>query len=239
MKKITILLSLLVFVSAYSQTELLKSKGVEVTYQLIKEKETRNKNKFIMMVSVVNTSNEDYYYTVSSNANTRILQGDGFVKVKVRNSSGWLGDGKAITGEPTEYVTVDNDYLYVIKAGEMYNSETTFRIKKNREPLITGNFTKTLKTLEEFDLKVDATMINGDWISSCGNIRITLSHFAANEKRREYILQTVNGKQFTWIRNSENSYVREDNTGYSLTFNKDAQTFTYSSEDGISCEWKK
>jgi hypothetical protein len=232
-------------VSSQEEIILANRDGVKISYQLILEDAGKKKDKYILIVQAENISDVDLYYSVRLTNNEDgtwslpiIPEEIGFTKIKVRNSTGLFGNGQSIFGDETPFVTTNDYILYELKIGNMYVEETIFKLKSGEKPLITNSFTKSLKEIEEFDIKIFSKMLNGNYISSCGNIVVNISAESSPE-RGDYLLQTTNGKQFVWIRKSETTFIRENGSGYSLTFNKTDKTFTYSTADGISCIWKK
>lgn len=247
-KNITIIIALLFFSPKLSSQEEIKlgnKDGIKITYQLLLEDAGKRKDKYILIVNAANEGNTDLYYDVkltkSNEGNWELPvmpSAKGFSKVLVRNSTGLFGDGQSLIGDLTKLVTTDNSILFELKKGDIYTQETTFKVKKDVKPLITNTFSKTIKELENYDLKISAEMLKGDYVSSCGNIKININ-VRNSEEKGDFIIQTTNGKQFVWLRNSETTFVRENNDDYTLTFNKDNNTYTYSTSDGITCNWIK
>jgi hypothetical protein len=163
----------------------------------------------------------------------------GFTKLKVRNAVGIFGGGQSIIGDQTKYKTTEDALLFELKRGNIYTYETTFKVKSGDKPMITNSFLKSLKTVDSFDLKASTKMLNGDYISNCGNFKMNLL-MQNNTEHGEHLLQTTNGHQFIWVRLSETTFTRENRTeDYSLTFNKSNNTYTYSTSDGVTCIWSK
>lgn len=246
--KFTIIAALLFYtfkISAQEEKVLATKNGIKISYQLLLEKEEKKKDKYILIVNAVNETNSNLYYEIplikDQNGNwdlPYLPEESGFTKIEVRNSTGLFGNGQSIIGDQTSSMTTNNSILFEIKSGEIYSQETTFRVKTGDSPLITNSFSKTIKNLELFDLQLSADMLNGDYISSCADIKININAYNSPEKG-DYLIQTTNGKQFFWIRSSETSFVRENSQGYTLTFNKNDNSYTYSTSDGITCIWKK
>jgi len=246
--KLFIVAVLILFsIKGFSQEEikLAKKNGVKITYQLLLKEEGKKKDKYILIVNAVNETETDLLYKVPLSKNDEnewelpiIPEELGFTKIKVRNSTGIFGNGQSIIGEQSQYLTSGNSRLFVIRSGEIYSHETTFKVKSGDIPLITNSFSRSFKTLNNFDLKISSKMLNGDYTSSCGNIKLNISLQKSDDKG-EYLIQTTNGKQFVWIRSNETTFSRENNSDYSLTFNKNNNTYTYSTSDGISCIWTK
>ncbi len=231
-------------VSSQEEKQLANRDGINVTYQLILEEKGKKKDKYILIVNAVNTSDENLYYSIQLSKDEEgnwFIPSDsekGFTKIKVRNSTGLFGNGQSIRGDKTDDITTNDKILFEIKRDNIYTRETTFKVKPGEKPLITNTFIKTLKKIEDFDFKVSSKMLNGNYISSCGDLKINIS-FEDSPERGNYLRQTTIGKQFIWIRSSETTFIRENSTDYSLTFNKKDNTFTYSTSDGIVCTWKR
>lgn len=246
--KITIIIAFLLItikVSSQEEKQLANKDGVKITYQLLLTEEGKKKDNYILIVNAINESNVDLYYTVpliKNNTGQWSLpytpSEKGFTKINVRNSTGLFGDGQSLIGDQTNLFTTNNSLLFELKSGNIYSQETSFKVLKGQKPLITNTFSNTLKILSDFDLLISAEMLNGDYISSCGDIKININTQNSPEKG-DYLLQTTNGNQFIWIRSSETSFVRENNPDYTLTFNKNDNSYTYSTSDGINCSWIK
>lgn len=246
--KLTLIITLLfltIKVTGQEEKKIANKDGINVTYQLILEKETKKKDKYILIVNAINEGETDLYYSVALTKNKEgkwqlpyTPSEKGFTKIKARNSTGIFGNGQSIIGDQTKLITTGNSVIYKIKKGNIYTRETTFKVKTGVKPLITNTFTKTFKNLDDFDLKISSDMLNGDYTSSCGNMKITINVDNSTE-RGDYILQTTNGKQFIWIRKSETTFTRENSEDYTLTYNKSNNTFSYSTSDGITCIWSK
>ncbi|WP_405293710.1 hypothetical protein [Algibacter sp. Ld11] len=249
MKKITttIILSLLLIMKVSSQDEkqIASKDGVNVSYQIILEEESKKKDKYILIVNYENVSDQDLYYEVQLTKDSEgqlslpiIPEEKAFTKIKVRNSTGLFGDGQSLIGDATDLITTSNTLLFELKQGDVSSQETTFKVKSGVKPLITNTYLKSIKSIDEFDLKISSKMLNGDYISSCGNLKININS-GNSEEDGDYLLQTTNGKQFIWLRSSETTFTRKNNSDYTLTFNKHNNTFTYATSDGITCSWDK
>ncbi|WP_299148140.1 hypothetical protein [uncultured Dokdonia sp.] len=219
--------------------------GLKISYQLILEAEGKKKDKYILLVNALNENNYDLYYDVPLYKNNQgqwnlplTPQERGFTKIDIRNSTGLFGNGQSIIGDQSNFFTNNHTILFNIRQGGVYTQETTFKVKSGVKPIITNSINSVLKKIDEFDLMLSAEMLNGNYVSSCGNIRINIS--ASNsEARGDFLIQTTNGSQFFWIKKSETTFVRENNSGLTLTYNKSDNSFTYSSSDGIVCDWIK
>ncbi len=247
MKTKLLIIILFLSIKSFSQDEkqIGKRNEVKINYQTILKNEGKKKDSYILIVNAENTNKENLYYAVNLTKNNEgkwVLPytpaEKGFTKIKVRNSTGWFGDGQSLTGDLTDYFTTDNKVLYEIKKSEVYTKETSFKVKKGKKPLITNSFSKSLMELSKFDIRISSKMLDGDYISSCGNIKINVSSGNTTEKG-DFIIQTTNGKQFYWIRKSDKTFVRGNNSEYTLSYNKSNATFTYSTSDGINCIWEK
>ena len=244
--RFTIIITLLLLtikLSAQEEKVLANKNGIKITYQLLLEQKEKKKDKYILIVNAINDSESNLYYEVPLTKDNDgqwnlpyTPEQKGFTKISVRNSTGLFGNGQSIIGDQTTLITTNNSILYEITRGEVYTQETTFKVKTGNTPLITNSFSKTFKDLETFDLKLSADMLKGDYISSCGNIKININVDNTPEKG-DYLIQTTNGKQFIWLRSSETTFIRENNEDYTLTFNKNDNSYNYSTSDGITCSW--
>lgn len=218
--------------------------GIKISYQLLLEEEQKSKDKYILIVNSTNENDSDLYYEVPLVENNGELslpftpEEQGFTKIKVRNSTGLFGNGKSIIGEQTNLFTTSNTILFKVKKGSVLTQETTFKVKNGIKPLITNTFTKTLKKIQDFDLKISAEMLNGNFVSSCQDIKVNILAQNSVEKG-DFLIQTTNGKQFIWIRTNNTTFVRENSEDFTIIFNKSNNTYNYSTSDGITCIWNK
>ena len=219
--------------------------GIKISYQLVLEDEGNRKDDYILIVHATNTSENNLYYAVpiiedeQAAAIASLMSGStGFTKIKVRNSTGWFGDGKSLSGDKTNFVTTDKNNLYEIKKGSIYTQETSFKVKSGKKPIVTNSFIMPLQKLSDFDLEISNEMLEGQYISSCGNMSVTISA-KTDAVKGDYLVQTTNSKEFIWIKTDGANYKRENNEDISLIFNKENESFIYSTADGISCTWNK
>lgn len=241
----TVLLAIPLLQFSQEDIKLNKKNGIEVSYQLLLSDEGKKKDQYILIANAINTTSKDFYYSVplikGSNGKYTLSpfgQEKGFTKVKVRNSTGLFGDGQSIIGELTKMFTVNKHVLFVVKKGETYSEETKFKVKKGVKPLITNTFSKVFKDLSDFDLEISKEMLDGSYTSSCGDFILTIE---ANEnvEKGDFLIQTVNGKKFIWLRDNNLAFKREDVKGYSIIYNKENLSFKYSANDGVKCNWVK
>ncbi|PHR69712.1 MAG: hypothetical protein COA67_09925 [Lutibacter sp.] len=243
MKRIVIIATLLLSVGAVAQEEIkVGSKyGVDINYTLLKTKEAKKKDVYLIVATATNTNDYDLYYTARK---VGTAYDNSFTKIKVRNATGIFSKGRSIHGNNLNVKTTEG-LLSVIKAGEIYNFENTFRVKKGVKPMITNTFIRQLKNYEDFTILLNASAVNGEWKTSCGSGSMSLDYGSQNlkngieEKTVDAISQVVNGKQFVWLKIADNSFVRQDNNEYTLSYNNDTGMFKYSTSDGITCDWSK
>lgn len=242
---IVLLMTFSLQIMAQEEVLLSEKDGVRVSYQLYTEEEGKKKDSYLVIVNAVNNSDTHLYYEVPlievspGNMTLPLFPEDkGFTKIEVRNSTGLFGNGQSIIGKETDLITTGNAMLFIIEKGEILTDETSFKVKAGNQPLITNSFSKTLGTLDSFDLKIDPQALNGDYLSSCGEIKVNLLAQSSPE-RGDFLVQTTNGSQFIWIRTSETTFVRENFGEMSLSFNKETNTFSYSTADGINCSWTR
>jgi len=245
MKKRLLLMLLFVGLTCLGQESIVigKQDGIEISYQLTPLEKGAKKDKYLVAISAVNKGNEDLYYGVAivKDANGQesfgLIPQLGFSKITIRNSTGWFGDGKDVMGEQTIYRTEDNANLFVFLKGKILNFEFEFNTKTGIAPIITNSYVKALRPISGFNIALNDAAVNGTWISSCGNSMNSLV-FAADASG-QFINQSVNGRQFKWIRRSVSEFVKDGDANSVLTYNKASNTFTYSNAEGVYCEWNK
>lgn len=237
----------LIAIKSFGQEIILleKRNDVKVSYKLILENSSEKKDSYIIIVDAENTSSEDLYYEVPLYPNG---QGDynlpidrfmkGFTHVEIKNSTGIFGNGESIIGDETKYITTDNTQLFKLKKGDRYSSETSFKVKKGTKPIIINKLLKSPEKIDKFDLKISRKMLEGNYISSCGDIEINVKT-ATSQEQGNYLVQTTNGREFIWLPKTESTFFRKNTDYYSLTFDKSNSSYSYVSEDGIKCYWEK
>ncbi len=229
---------------AQDKLTLNNQEGIYVTYELTKIEEGSKKDTYLAVVKAENKNDYDVFYSVpltkQANGTTTvsILENKLFSQTSVRNSTGIFGDNINLTGQETKLITNDNKLLYSISKGNFITAEKEFKVKKGVKPIITNTFLLSLKSIDNFDIAVNETTINGDWTSNCGNIQMNLT-IAKNEKNETVIQQLINGKQNIWIKTTSNTFEKFNDKTTTLSYNKQNNSFTYSTTDGVSCSWKK
>ena len=162
--KLFLIITLISFTKLLSQEEkkIAVKDSVEITYQLLLKDHTSKKDKYILIANAVNKSNTDKFYAAplarsnvkSHMSVSQVSSSPGFTRVKVRNSTSVFGNGASIKGEFTDLITTNNEAIYVIKKGNVYSQETSFRVVKGVTPLITNVFTKIFENLSHYDLRL-------------------------------------------------------------------------------------
>ena len=241
----TVLLLLLTTHShAQEKITLNNQDGIYVSYELTKIEDGGKKDTYLAVVKAENKNDFDVYYsiplTVQSNGNTEIsiLENRKFAQSSVRNSTSLFGDNINLGGEQTKLITNDNKILFSIPKGNFITAEKEFKVKKGVKPIITNTFLLPLKSIDNFDLAINAPTINGDWNSNCGNSQMTLT-LTRNEKNETVIQQLINGKQIVWRKTTSNSFAKVNDSNTTLSYNKLNNTFSYSTTDGVNCVWAK
>ena len=243
---------LMTFFSIYScfltfgQNEIILSNqnGFEVTYKAQKLSE-RKKDKWLVTVTAINKTDNALYYGVQSikqedgtfNVNPLVVQFSS--KVTVRNATGFLAsDGVKIKGETSNLFTENKTYiLFQYEAGRIYNYENTINIKHGDTPIVTITHFYPLKKISDFNIETSSALIDGDYKTSCGTMTFSLT--LQEQMNKAYLVQTISGKQIKWIKISSTQFIKENDTNTTLSYNKANKTFSYSSSDGIVCEWNK
>jgi len=218
--------------------------GIYVSYELTKINDGAKKDTYLAVVRAENKNDYDVFYSVplTKQANgsvaVGIFENKLFAQSIVRNSAGLLGDNINLAGLETKLITNDNKILYSISKGNFITSEKEFKVKKGEKPIITNTFLLPLRTIDNFDIAVNEAVINGDWTSNCGNIQTTLT-LIRNQNNETVIQQLINGKQIIWKKTSANTFEKLSDKTTTLSYNKQSNSFNYSTSDGVSCVWTK
>ena len=242
-------LLLLAFVAianiSFSQTGKILSNqdGFEVAYTSQKLSDG-NKDKYLVTVTAINRNKEPLYYGVrttkdGTNIYVSPLSSLFSTKVTVRNATGFLAsDGVKIKGEQQDLFTEGRgEQLFKFEVDKIYNYENTINVKKGDTPIITVSHIYQMKPLSKFNIEVSSVLMDGTYKTSCGSV--TFGVTLQKQSTRTVLIQSVNGKQIIWVKNTPTSFVKEGDNNSNLTFNKDKSTFMYSTADGVSCEWSK
>jgi hypothetical protein len=217
--------------------------NVKIQYSLTRLESKETKEKYLIQVNVVNNNSYPMYYVVPGIVNedksvTMDPLNLNFAKIKIRNSTGLFGDGIGLAGDNSNMKTISNGFLFALMPGKIYNFETTFKVKTGDLPLVTNTVKSNLNKLSNFDVKINSANINGIWSSTCSSMDLSLT-FEENIGGISYIIQSVNGKQSKWLKQTEMNFTRENDNSTTLTYQKANNTFLFSSSDGISCTLTK
>jgi hypothetical protein len=232
------------FLQAQDKVILNNQDGMYVSYELTKIDAGTKKDTYLVVVKAENKNDYDVFYSVpltkqanGSNA-VSILENKLFAQSVVRNSTALFGDNINLAGQETKLITNDNRILYSISKGNFITAEKEFKVKPGVKPIITNTFLLPLKSIDNFDIAINEAAINGDWNSNCGNMQMTLT-LTKNEKNETVIHQLVNGKQIVWRKTTANTFEKLNDSTTTLSYNKQNNSFSYSTTDGVSCLWTK
>lgn len=221
--------------------------GVIVKYELSKISDNDKKDKYIIVATAVNTNDYDLYYAVpmtkGADGKYKLNSYDNksFCEVRSKNAIGilgFLGESAKLTGEETSINTRGNAVLFRVRKGQTIRADVRFSVKPDQLPIVSNSFRMRLKKMEEFDLVINNSMVNGRWKASCGDVEMSLI-FVKNEQGQSMITQYVNGRQQVWFMISENYFEKPGDKNATLTYNKSANIFTYTNFDGVICIWSK
>lgn len=245
-KNFLTILAIFLTLSSFGQTEVLISNqnGFEVSYKTQKLSEG-SKDKWLVTVMAINKTEVPLYYGVPTmKQNDGSMTVNAFVnqfssKVTVRNATGFLAsDGVKIKGENSNIFTENkSSLLYQYEPQRIYNYENTINIKHGDTPIVTITHTYPLKKLNDLNIETSAALIDGDYKNSCGSMTFSLTLQEVNGK--SFLNQSINGKQIKWIKSTTTQFIKENDSNTTLSYNKSKKTFSFSSSDGISCEWTK
>lgn len=245
-KNLLTLCSVFACLLSFSQTPIVLSNqnGFEIAYKAQKLNEGK-KDEWLVTVTAINKTEKPLYYALQT-----MKQNNGSItasplatlfssKVTVRNAVGFLAaDGVKIKGEESELFTENKtSILYKYDADRIYNYENTINIKHGDTPIITITHYYPLKNLSEFNIETSSALIDGDYKTSCAQTTFSLS--LKDQNNQTILIQSINGKQIKWIKTSATLFTKENDSNTTLSYNKEKKTFSYSSSDGINCEWSK
>lgn len=247
MKKFSSLIFALIFILpilAQNTIELANFENIKVSYTLTKLEATDKKDKYLIQVVMVNNNAKPVYYAVQGSENedktvTENPFASSFTRVKIRNSTGLFGDGISLNGDGTGLISTSNQFIKVIQPGKFYNTETTFKVKAGEVPIVTNTVNYSLSKISDYDLKINREMIDGLWQSTCSSVDMNFAFVERTSTSPAYILQSVNGKQIKWIKQTETTFMRETDNSTTLSYQKVTNSFLYSSVDGMSCNFTK
>ena len=241
------LVSTVLFLNAQTKGELNSQDGITVRYELNKRSSSDKKDKYSLVVTVVNTNDYDLYYSVpmmkqpDGQYKLNSFENKAFCEAGSTNSTGLmsvLGDKVKIVGQQTGLITQNNEVLFKISKGQSITSDVKFTVKPGENPIITNSFRVGLKKLELFDVGINGLFINGTWVGNCGNIPMGLS-LSKSPTGQTILNQTVSGRQQTWIMVSDNIFEKSNDKNATITYNRTGNVFTYTHVDGVVCIWTK
>lgn len=218
--------------------------GIYVTYELTKLETTSKKDTYTAIVRAENKNAYDVFYGVpllkQANGTTAfsISANKSFSQTSVRNATGLFGENINLTGNQTTLVTNDNKLLFSIPKGEFITLQKEFKVKTGIKPILSNEFLVPLKKIDFFTIELDETLINGVWVSDCGNVQMVLT-LVRNQNGKTVIQQSVNGKLNNWVKTNTILFEKSTDNTVTLSFNKQAASFTYFNTDGVFCTWRK
>lgn len=244
MRKILTALLLVATLTSVAQERVISTQdGFEIKYTSKKLSEG-SKDKYLITVTAINRNAYPLFYGVATTNNNGTVTVNALLnqyseKVTVRNATGFLAsDGVKIKGELLDLFTEGKaQQLYKYDADKPYNYENEINVKHGDTPIITVTHTYSLKPLSRFNIEASAAMLDGTYKNGCGNT--TFSIAVQTNQAVTVLVQTVNGKQVRWIKNSATSFTKENDPNSTLSYNKEKNSFLYSNADGVSCEWSK
>jgi hypothetical protein len=221
--------------------------GISVSYELTKQSEGDKKDKYILVVTAINTNDYDLFYTVpmmkqpDGQYKLNSFENKSFCEASCSNSTGLmsvLGDKAKLSGQETSFITKNNEIIFKIGKGQRITADAKFTVKPGQQPIITNSFRGALRKLDQFDIGMNAQFINGTWVGNCGNIPMGLS-YSKSPTGQNQVTQIINGRQQVWLMVSENVFEKPNDKTATLTYNKAGNVFTYTHTDGVICIWSK
>jgi len=241
MKKLCYLLSAALLLSTAGKEIRAQQRIIEdnadfsLRIQLHKLEADEKKDKYLMEISLANKRNYDLYYAVAKNSNVSYMN-TSMGTIKVQNATG-LMKSTGFSGALTRLETINNEALVVIEKQETLQGQFKFSVPGGTEPLVTFTGNTVFRKLESFPLRLNAIIVNGTWNSACLSAASTLSYIDTGAVH--YMLQGLNGRYIKWLKQTENTFVRSESQGTTLTYSLATGQFTYTNTDGVFCVWRK
>lgn len=238
MKKLSFFALLALFTgNLFAQTDTIYNENnVLIVAKLIKVEEQKNKDAYTMAVKVSNLNDYDLFYSVDGQKTAngfefKAIETKGFSAIEVKNGTGFFGDFCHLIGKQTNYFT-DNSILFKFSAKSNSSFEKDFKVEKGVKPQLRYKHLRDLLKLSDFSITNIESLVDGSYTSSCGNINFNLTFKSGS------IIQFVNGNNISWLTTGKNQFSKADKSA-TIIFNPALSTFLFTSNDGISCTWKK
>jgi hypothetical protein len=244
------LLPLLFFIAISSQAQnsvLLGNKdGLEITYTAQKTGEEDKKDKWSITVTVINRAGETLYYPVRARRNadgTYMIESslsEPFAQCKINNTQGFLATNLIeLKGDRTGLFTqVNNSLLYKIDMDRTYQFTKTISIKKGENPSVSINYMQDAAGYNRFGSSIGITdpgAIAGQYNTTCG----TLTFYLSLINNGTVIQQSFFGKNIRWLKGDGARYYKEGSPNTYIIYNRSRNSFSYSNEEGMACEWMR
>lgn len=239
---------LLFFINNYSQEQILLTNdfGVNITYQLILEKEGKKRNTYLLIVKTKNTTEASLFYSVQLHKDDKkewnlpvVPKEKSFTKIKVTNANSFFGSSKLLFGDITKHELKDFQTLLELKNDTVYIEKMRFKIKSNKTPIVSNTYLRRLKKIDQFEFKIGVNTLNGNYTSNCNDNVINLKFQQSKRQKDDIITEVINGTKFIWTRFNKTTFIRKDNPEYWLTYNQKDKIFSFSTPEGTVCNWHK
>ena len=95
-----------------------------------------------------------------------------------------------------------------------------------------------LARIDNFEIAINEAIINGEWVSNCGNNTMNLV-LQKNFSNETVIKQLINGKENIWLKINPSTFKKQVDSTTTITFNRATNNFSYATNDGANCIWSK
>jgi hypothetical protein len=206
--------------------------GLRVEYKSEKKKG----DKYMLYTTVINNSGKDLYYVKELNSfNSQTY----CVIVKSNGDADLSENGTFVKGELTKYVTTEGGQIYKIKASDVLKAEAEVKAPRGKKIEFSLEYPNQMKDFSELNIDyLSPTTVDGLWISDCGKFQFGLK-ITKTAGDKLILTQMINAREFVYEYMGNYRFQRKDNIGYSLTFAKDGNSFFYTADDGVSCNWTR
>ncbi len=209
--------------------------GIEVYGRIDLVDKGKKKDQYALSAYATNTSGKTFY-----------SEGP-WITIKIVNSKSFIGNLMSINGESTTYSTMAGSLVYMVKAGNKYETTSKFKVDSGLEPAVTVSFSNNLANdLSAFKIRVTPQNIVGRWKAENSN-----NIFRIDYNGTELTIVDGYGDVAKWELGNDGLYYRvvgfeNNNEGdnsslaYSSSLNLVSPTqILYQNSEGISINFMK
>jgi len=233
--------------SQVTEKKLTEKDGISLSCEYVFEKSTKKKDKYLLIITVNNETNEDRYVSersVFSKSKQQFipsgtLQEKNLAKVTIDNAKSTFLNTYYVEALRSGYFTLDHKFLTVIKAKTAIIKKYYFSIEKGLTPKISGEIINAGKPLESFSLAVNSKYIEGHYLDECTSNKLELKDENGLLRDAHLRVYSSDSKFFsTWYQKQKNVFYKDDDSNTYFIYDEETKTIELH-QDGKVCIWKK